>query len=105
MNQYFNGCTTKDELKTKYRELVKKYHPDINPNIDDKYIKEINAEYDKLYTRALQGIPFDFEVVEEKEAPIAIDDIHVALFINDKETGGLYHTTITTHYFWWTYNR
>ena len=105
MNRYFNGCTTKDELKTKYRELVKKYHPDINPNIDDKYIKEINAEYDKLYTRALQGIPFDFEVVEEKEVPIAIDDIHVALFINDKETGGLYHTTITTHYFWWTYSQ
>ena len=98
MIQYFNGCTTKDELKTKYRELVKKYHPDLNPNIDDKYIKEINAEYDKLYTRALQGIPFDFEVVKKKEGPIAIDDIHIAFFINDKETGGLYHTDIVKHY-------
>jgi molecular chaperone DnaJ len=38
---------TEDLLKKKYRELSKKYHPDINPDGVDKF-KDINEAYDIL---------------------------------------------------------
>jgi DnaJ-class molecular chaperone len=38
---------TEDNLKKKYRELSKKYHPDINPSGNDKF-KEITEAYDIL---------------------------------------------------------
>lgn len=38
---------TEDVLKKKYRELSKKYHPDINPSGGDKF-KEIGEAYDVL---------------------------------------------------------
>lgn len=39
--------STKDEIKKAYRKLSKKYHPDINPNSEDKF-KEINNAYETL---------------------------------------------------------
>ena len=38
------------ELKKRYKELVKKYHPDLNKNYQkkDKNIKEINKSYSRL---------------------------------------------------------
>lgn len=38
---------TEDSLKKKYRELSKKYHPDINPSGSEKF-KDINEAYDVL---------------------------------------------------------
>ena len=36
-----------DQLKRRYKTLVKKYHPDVNNNIEDKEkkMKEINKAY------------------------------------------------------------
>ncbi|MEL0246563.1 MAG: DnaJ domain-containing protein, partial [Alphaproteobacteria bacterium] len=38
------------ELKKRYKELVKKYHPDLNKNFlnKEKNIKEINKSYSRL---------------------------------------------------------
>lgn len=39
-----------DDLKSKFRKLIQKYHPDINPNVtpdDLKYFKEQNNIYDQ----------------------------------------------------------
>jgi DnaJ domain len=36
---------TKEQITNTYRTLVKKYHPDLNPSIDQKIIAEINAAY------------------------------------------------------------
>ena len=41
---------TDEEIKKAYRELAKKYHPDVNPgdkNAEQK-MKEINAAYDAI---------------------------------------------------------
>ena len=43
--KHFIGLTEFQEIKTKYKELVKQYHPDLNPN-NGETMKEINAEYD-----------------------------------------------------------
>ena len=36
---------TKEQITTAYRTLVKKYHPDLNPMIDQRIITEINVAY------------------------------------------------------------
>lgn len=44
-----NPGATKDEIKSAFRKLAKKYHPDINkaPDAEDKF-KEINAAYERI---------------------------------------------------------
>lgn len=48
MNNYFAGVKTIEELRQRYRELLKKYHPD-NENGSVEITQEINTEYDRLF--------------------------------------------------------
>lgn len=48
MNKYFAGVKTVEELRKKYRELLKKHHPD-NDGGSVEVTQEINAEYDALF--------------------------------------------------------
>jgi hypothetical protein len=43
-----DNTTTLDELKSKYRLLSKKYHPDLNQNIDPKLFIRLTEAYDYL---------------------------------------------------------
>ena len=44
---HFSGCRTKDEIKKRYRDLCKRYHPDTGSG-DEKLMKEVNQQYSKL---------------------------------------------------------
>ena len=46
------SSATEDEIKSAYRRLAKKYHPDLNPG--DKTAEEKMREINEAYTRALQ---------------------------------------------------
>ena len=48
MNKWFAGVKTVEELRKRYRELLKKYHPD-NEGGSVEATQEINAEYDRLF--------------------------------------------------------
>ena len=43
---FFTGCTTKEQLKKRHRELCKKYHPDKGGNPET--FKKMQAEYEML---------------------------------------------------------
>ncbi len=47
-----SSSATEDEIKSAYRKLAKKYHPDLNPG--DKAAEEKMREVNDAYTRALQ---------------------------------------------------
>ena len=47
--KYFTGIKTIEELRQRYRELLKKYHPD-NEGGSVEITQEINAEYDRLFS-------------------------------------------------------
>lgn len=48
MNKCFTEVTNIEELRKRYRELLKKYHPD-NENGSVEITPEINVEYDRLF--------------------------------------------------------
>lgn len=47
MNKWFAGVATIEELRRRYRELLKQFHPDNGG--DEETMKAINIEYDKLF--------------------------------------------------------
>lgn len=50
--KYFKNVKTFDELKKAYRDLMKKYHPDLNPDKEKEYTeitKIINNEFEYLF--------------------------------------------------------
>lgn len=48
MYKWFKGVTTVEELRKKYRELLKRYHPD-NPEGSVEITQEINSKYDRVF--------------------------------------------------------
>ena len=48
MYKWFTRIKTVQELRQRYRELLKKYHPD-NEGGSIEITQEINAEYDRLF--------------------------------------------------------
>ncbi len=47
--QFFAGCTDWEQVKTRYRDLMKIYHPDAGGH--EEVSKKINAEYNELKKR------------------------------------------------------
>lgn len=48
MNKYFDNINCIEELKTQYKKLARKHHPDLEGG-DVGTMQEINAEYDRLF--------------------------------------------------------
>lgn len=44
--QYFIDLTSSESIKTRFKELAKKYHPDLGGCVE--IMKEINAQYEKV---------------------------------------------------------
>ena len=54
--KYFLNCKDLDQVKAKYRELAKQYHPDLNPEVSDDIMKQINSEYDFASANLVKGV-------------------------------------------------
>ena len=47
--KFFQNIKSIEDLNEQYKQLVKKYHPDVNENDTTEIMKEINAEFSKLH--------------------------------------------------------
>jgi hypothetical protein len=68
INKYFSGLITKSEIKQKYRNLIKQYHPDVYGGCDSEEItKEIIEEYNRLIELKDEDLEYEMFSVIEKE--------------------------------------
>lgn len=72
MKDYFTEVKTVEELRRKYRELLKQYHPD-NENGSVEITQEINAEYNRLFDvlskeSKVGGQSYVYDRTDENEA-------------------------------------
>ena len=80
---YFKGCSSKEEVKIQYKELVKKYHPDIygeKGNEIKRRLKMIKFEILKEYkTRAIYDhtLEFNLQIVNRtsKKAKVILEPL------------------------------
>lgn len=49
---FFNDCKTSEEIKAKYRQLAKQYHPDLGGDLET--MKAVNIEYAFYVDRAIR---------------------------------------------------
>lgn len=62
--RYFNECTTIDEVKARYKQLAKQYHPDCGG--DTATMQAINVEYSVACAKVLKGGNLSDEDTEEQ---------------------------------------
>ena len=63
ITQYFEGLTTESEIKARYKELAKTYHPDLGGDVET--MKLINLQYEKVITGAYQKAGKSISEIEE----------------------------------------
>lgn len=66
MYKWFAEVTTIEELRKRYRELLKQYHPD-NDGGSVEVTREINAEYDRLFADLSKGNSTDGQSYTQEE--------------------------------------
>lgn len=66
MNKWFAGVTTIEELRKKYRELLKQFHPD-NDGGSVEITQEVNSQYDHLFAELSRENKSDRECSTEEE--------------------------------------
>lgn len=89
------NTATPEEAKKKYRELTKKYHPDVNKEAgSEERFKKINEAYQVISGKGTdrdqqaQGTPFDhFGGMRRKVRPHEVIELHTTLNFKDSILG------------------
>lgn len=63
---WFENYTTIDEVKTRYRDLARKHHPDLGG--DTATMQEINAQYESAMKRAIRNEPNEYKATKATES-------------------------------------
>lgn len=84
--KWFIGFSdSKESLRKRYHELVLQYHPDVTGH-NSSEIREINNEYDTLYTYILNGSTIETDITSET---VLLAAYHIGLFIRNKMVSDL----------------
>lgn len=71
---YFQNVKTIQELKKQYKELVMKYHPDLNKKDTTQIMQEINSQYDELFKKVKNSFTNTDGKIYEKDNQEDIED-------------------------------
>ena len=61
--KHFEGLTKEEEIKARYKELAKKFHPDLGG--DTETMKEINSQYDTVLRGFYQAAGKSLSEIDE----------------------------------------
>ena len=65
MTNYFEKCKNADELKATYKELVKKYHPDVYGEKGNEILKDVHNQLEKAVKQLDKGFKTYSNYVEK----------------------------------------
>ncbi len=68
MTNYFEHCKTSEELKATYKELVKKFHPDIYGEKGNDILKEIHNQLEKATRNIDKAYYKEFDNTDREES-------------------------------------
>ena len=63
--KFFKGITNLEQLRSTYKDLIKKNHPDNGG--DTETMKEINIEYKKIFEELKKGVKFETADAKQDE--------------------------------------
>lgn len=92
MNKYFDGCRDEQEIKTRYRDLAKKHHPDLGG--DTETMKAVNEAYEQALKGAYRKAGMEEEKVnarwamDEEIAAMAMKDLRLQKDLQVEEQTG-----------------
>lgn len=65
MTNYFEKCKNSDELKATYKELVKKYHPDVYGDKGNDILKDVHNQLEKAVKQLDKGFKTYSDYIDE----------------------------------------
>ena len=91
MTNYFEKCKNSDELKATYKELVKKYHPDVYGDKGNDILKDVHNQLEKAVKQLDKGFKTYSDYIDE-------DIVETAETINLKKR--IIKRGVKTCFFW-----
>jgi len=76
--QYFTSNMNADEIKARYRDLAKRFHPDLNPNTRaecEEVMKQVNVQYETAVKLAYRNESGDKYSVSVEDAIVDLAPI------------------------------
>lgn len=88
MTNYFENCKTNEELKATYKQLAKKYHPDVYGEKGNDILKDIHNQLEKalknIDKKAYDNLYNDCDIEESEEIRAKKDQIARELLAKHK---------------------
>jgi curved DNA-binding protein CbpA len=78
MENYFSGCNSTEQVKARYKSLVKQWHPDLNPTTQAEchtVMVEINNQYEKVIKVTYREEAGDKFSQKEEDALVGLADV------------------------------
>lgn len=103
MVNYFDGCLSYDDIQKTYKELVKKYHPDVYGSDGNKIMVDIHNQLDEMIKKLGKGRKNDLmtkkQIVEQSIIAVYPEQYVKLLYAANNLTPSQHYNPYTKVYF------